>query len=206
MSNLFQRISELLPALHGWCSESKAHTLAAAVLALRPETTVEIGIYGGRSFLPMALAHKEIGRGMIIGIDPWHPHESAKGQINESDHKFWSENLPPGQHASHDRVMNHFLQKLHELGVQNCVNIIRLPSDAVEPPTKIDLLHLDGNHSDQAVRDVERFAPKCRVGALMFVDDIHWSGGGVARAVEKLKATGWAFLYALDTGAVFQRT
>jgi hypothetical protein len=44
-----------------------------------------------------------------------------------------------------------------------------------------------------------------RVGGLLFADDLNWTGGGVLRAVAKLKTMGFIELYRLDTGAMFQR-
>lgn len=79
MKNLFEKIESDL-AIHkdGWCTLEKAYALAAAVIMLRPSLVVEVGIWAGRSFVPMALALKQIGKGQIIGIDPWKAEESPR--------------------------------------------------------------------------------------------------------------------------------
>ena len=79
MKQLFAQIeSELAVHKDGWCSIEKAYALASAIIALRPGVVVEIGIWAGRSLIPMALALKKVGAGKIIGIDPWRAEESAK--------------------------------------------------------------------------------------------------------------------------------
>lgn len=198
MTDLFQRISELLPRLHGWCSVPKAQTLAAAVLALRPALTLEIGIFGGRSFLPMAMAHKETGNGICWGIDPWLPGESVQGQKNKDDVDFW-------QKVDHELVYRDFLSNLGPLGVQNVVKVIRSSSNAILSPPVIDLLHIDGNHGEQAHTDARRFSPAVRIGGLCFLDDLDWAGGGVRRAEAVLKSGGFVLLFTQDTGAMYQK-
>jgi hypothetical protein len=196
---LFETIARVQPKLHGWCSPEKAATLAAAVLAYRPEVVVEIGVFGGSSLIPLALAAKEIGRCKVIAIDPWLAVASVIGQINVEDQRYWSDQ------QRHETVYNDFLRVVSELGLSNIVDIRRAKSDDVEPPPNIGVFHLDGNHSDQAVKDVERFFPKCLVGSLAFVDDEGWAGGGVSRAIAKAKSMGFKELYKLGTGCVMQR-
>ncbi len=166
---------------------------------MRPNVTVEIGVWGGRSFLPLALAHKEIGKGIVIGIDPWSPSESVLGQ-RDVDAKWWMA-------ADHELVRNDFLQKVQEYGVGDMIKIHRLTSDQFDitsVPT-IDILHIDGNHSEQAFKDALKFAPNVRVGGLCFCDDLNWSGGGVLRAHAYLLESGFSELFRMDTGAMLQR-
>lgn len=196
---LFETIARVQPKLHGWCSPEKAATLAAAVLAYRPEVIVEIGVFGGSSLIPLALAAKEIGRCKVIAIDPWLAVASVEGQVNDADRKFWSDQ------AMHENVYNDFLRVISELGLTNTVDVRRAKSDDVEVPANIGLLHTDGNHGEQAVKDIERYFPKCLVGSLAFVDDEHWAGGGVSRAITKAKSMGFKELYKLGTGCVLQR-
>ena len=85
------------------------------------------------------------------------------------------------------------------------MKLIRAKSDDVEPPAIIDLLHVDGSHTIQAQRDVERFAPNVRPGGIVFLDDIHWAGGGVEKAMEKLMSMGFRHLSSRDTGGFFEK-
>lgn len=196
---LFSDIEKLVPTLHGWCSTPKAHTLASMVLALRPKVVVELGVWGGRSLIPMAMAVREVGQGKVYAIDPWSAQASIVGQITDGDKQFW------GNQHNHDVVYADFLHKLHTSGVVEVVEVQRCQSESATVPDGIGLLHVDGNHSDQAIRDVEKYAPKCLPGAFCVMDDIGWTGGGVERAAGRLKSMGWRELYTLDTGAVYQK-
>lgn len=199
MTSLFHNISHELPSITGWCTEEKAIMLASAVVMLRPAVTVEIGVWGGRSLIPMAMAHKAIGYGRIIGIDPWSARASVQGQEREEDTKWWSDQ------SNHEKVYSGFMSHIKRLDLDSSVIILRSASDDVDPPEVIDLWHCDGNHGPQAIRDVERFAPKIRVGGIAFMDDVDWSGGAVGKACEKMVAMGFIPLYRLGTGMVLQR-
>lgn len=195
--------------LEGWCDVAKAQRLAAIVLALRPTVTVEIGVFGGRSLLPMAMAHAVIGHGVAIGIDPWSKAASLAGM--EGVNKEWWDKL------DHELIYQGFMRSANRLIADGWVNVFRGTSDEaiandrekfrgtdsrlVFVPEVIDLLHVDGNHSEQAVKDVDNYATRLRPGGILVMDDIDWAAAAAAR-VRELK---FSFLYALGTGAVFQR-
>jgi len=187
MTNLFLDIADVVPRLNGWCSVNKAQHLAAMVCALQPVTAVEIGVFGGKSLIPMAMAMKRIGKGMIIGIDPWDSQASAEGQTEEH-RKWW------GEVCNHELVYQAFMQAVHKTGTQNCVKIIRKRSDDVEPPPGVQLLHLDGNHGQQAYIDIRRFAPSVVVGGIVVLDDLGWSGGAVGQSEKHLLEHGFIML------------
>jgi hypothetical protein len=58
------------------------------------------------------------------------------------------------------------------------VLVIRNSSEQVWrnlPTLKIDLLHIDGNHSEKAsMRDVELWLPRVPSGGFVVFDDINW--------------------------------
>lgn len=197
MSSLFQTISKVHPTLPGWCPPEKAEALAAMVVALRPRVSVEIGIYGGSSFIPIALAHKENGNGIALGIDPWSEQASVAGEAPE--HVAW------WGKQNHEQIYQGFMAAINRLELQPFIKIARQTSDAAVAPAVIDLLHIDGNHTEQAVRDVAHFATRVRAGGLCVMDDLNWGSGGVKRAETRLLALGFKLLYALGTGAVYQR-
>lgn len=197
MKELFTEIETLVPTLGDWCSVQKAFALAATVLTLRPAVTVEIGVFSGASFLPMAMAHKAIGRGKAYAIDPWMKQASIEGMDKENA-EWWAS-------VDHERIYRNFMAKVGHLGVQDWVAILRSRSNEVEPPQNIGLLHVDGNHGKQAITDVKRFAPNVVIGGICWMDDINWVGGGVETAVGELLKMGFVKLYDMDTGAAFQR-
>jgi predicted O-methyltransferase YrrM len=194
---LFQTIEELIPKMDGWCSVEKAFVLASTVIAFRPKVSVEIGIFGGRSAIPIALAHKYIGYGKLVAIDPWSNEAATEGYSDE--HKAWwaKQDL--------EGIMRRFLQRVDDLQLNDFIDVRRAKSDDVEPPSDTGFVHVDGQHSMQALRDVQRYMAKMPVGSNAALDDVGWVGGGPAAGVQWMLDNGWKQLYPLDTGAIFQR-
>lgn len=202
MTKVFKQIEDWIngtPAPDGWGSVQLGQALAAATFALRPEVCVEIGVYGGRSFLPVAMALKEIGHGIAIGIDPWDPAASIIGQKKE-DAEWW------GSKEMHERVFTNFLGYVSQFALNTFVRIERKRSDEVTVPENIGILSIDGNHGPQALVDIKRYTPKVRVGGIVYLDDLNWHGMAVATGAEWMKQNGWIELYGVDNrGAVLQR-
>lgn len=197
--DVFTRINQAMDqVLDGWCTVEKAHLLAGAILTLKAQTVVEIGVWAGRSLIPMALACQEMKFGKVIGIDPWSTEASVAG-MEGPDMAWW-------KGVSHDDMYRKFLQHLDRFELRDYVTIHRNRSDEVEPPERIDLLHIDGNHSEQAIRDAERFAPRVRLGGVVFCDDIGWVGGAVKTAIGRITQMGFEQTTGVDNGAFFVRT
>jgi hypothetical protein len=195
--SVFQRISEWIPKPPDWCSEVKAHAFAAAVLALRPEVIVEIGVWKGTSCIPFALACREVGKGIVHAIDPWSANASIEGLTGENL-DWWSK-------INHDAIHAEFIGHIKHFWLQDIIRIHRQKSDDMIPPDGIGILHLDGNHSAQAIRDVDRFARNVVPGGLCFMDDLDWANGTVKTAAGNLEAMGFRKMYDLEKGAMFQR-
>lgn len=183
----------------GWCSVEKGLTLAFLVAAIRPTNTVEIGVWCGRSLIPLALAHKHIGHGIVWAIDSWNADASKVGQ-DEANSKWWEDQ------KNHDWAKDECLKNIQTYGVERVVYVIQKQSNDVEPIENVSLLHIDGNHSDQANTDVIRFAPKVSSGGVVVLDDLNWSGDGVRKAERSLFDMGFIQLFNIGTGAVYLKT
>lgn len=171
MTPLFRQLEGLTPTLPGWCSVSKSQHLASMVIALHAKTSVEIGVFAGRSLFGMALAHKHIGHGLVIGIDPWTKAAATEGYTGENETWWGGLNL--------EKIYQDFVRKVSEMGCNNVVQVVRKKSDDFDPPPIIDILSLDGQHTEQAAIDVARYAPKIRVGGLIVLDDMTWVNNGI---------------------------
>lgn len=190
--HVFNRIVEELEhgGITGWCSLQKALELAAAVIALRPKVVLETGVWGGRSLLPMALACEAIDSGIVIGIDPWSPAASSEGYAG-TNAEWWGK-------QDHETVYNAFVGHISRLGLKNRVAIERAKSDDAMVPASLDLCHLDSQHTDQATREVHKFASRVRVGGIVVMDDVEWHNDGVksvAQAIEELLKLGFIELH-----------
>lgn len=198
LKSLYAQIIESNPKLHGWATIEKAITLANLIVATRPKVVLEIGVWGGRSFIPMALACKRIGHGTVIGVDPWDASISAAGQVTEPDKKWWSE-------QNHELVYQSFLYHLNRFDLGRWSEIHRMRSDDFNGLTELNLLHLDGNHGPQAVTDIKHFGPMISDCGLCVLDDTNWTGESVANAGQWLLDNGFVELHPLGTGKVYMK-
>lgn len=181
---LFSLICTTIPTMDGWCSVEKACALASLTLAMRPISVVEIGVWGGRSLLPMAFAMQHIGSGMITGIDPYSPQESANGQFS-ADEKWWSQ-------QDHKAIRDKFLQFVKMFKIEGHVRLVEQPSGKVDTSNmKVQILHSDGNHGESALHDAEKYGPTVQLGGLVICDDIGWTGGSVLRSIDEYESQGF---------------
>lgn len=190
MKQLLETISRFIVSTpDGWCSEHKSFTLATLATALRPSLCVEIGVWSGRSLIPVAMALSRNNYGKIVGIDPWDAKVSGEG-MEGVNFKWWTT-------VDHERIYREFMQRLKDWGVEEQCQILRSRSDDVNlighPP--IGILHCDGNHSAQAERDVSRFAPLVQMGGFVVLDDLNWEGGAVSQSAVKLSSMGFNEIY-----------
>lgn len=177
----------------GWCWEEKAIKLAEAVWTLRPNLTVEVGVFGGKSFIPMAavVAHLESGAGTPLpsyeahGIDPWSAVAAVKDNEGTAHEPFW------GNQGMLDGVYNRACQAVDRLQGRS-VRLFRETSEQAFGRYKdnsIGVLSMDANHADpQSFADVQRWWPKLKSGGLFVMDDTAWESQ--ARAVAWLKERG----------------
>ncbi len=204
---LMTQIAQILPEGGDWCDRVKAQTLAALVLGLRPTVLCEIGVWTGGSLIPMLLALRAVQaldavRGATtprrgIAIDAWSPEASCADQ-GSADRAWWGA-------QPHGDAKQTFLDRLARHGLTSLCEVVHAPSNEAPVPARIDLLHLDGNHGEQAVRDVERFAPAIDTGGVLVLDDLGWTGGYVSVARTRALDLGFRELYLLGTGIVLQR-
>ena len=169
--------------LDGWCSYNKAAILIDLIALAKPEVVVEIGVWGGKSLVPMACALKANKKGRVYGIDPWNPIESLQHIMDGSNINYWSR-------ADHEAVLNHLVDKIGKFQLGDHVELIRATSAMADEIPGIDILHIDGNHSDPTTYlDVTKWVPLVKKGGWIIFDDMTWFENGVytaARAVEWL--------------------
>lgn len=164
---------QAMDQLDGWCSKFKASVLMDLVLMLKPENVVEIGVFGGKSAVPMAIACKANKKGWVIGIDPWSATSSAEG-MDGQNLDWWSS-------INHENIYQGLATKIKKFGLENHLLLERSTSEAAAPIQNIDILHIDGNHSEKtAVFDVLKWVPFVRKGGVIIMDDINWSGPKIA--------------------------
>jgi len=171
--------------LDGWCSYNKAALLIDLIALVKPEKVVEIGVWGGKSLVPMACALKANKKGKIYGIDPWNPIESLQYVTENANINYWSR-------ADHEGVLRNLQDKIEKFQLEEQIDLIRSTSAEAPEIGEIDILHIDGNHSDATTfLDVTKWVPLVKKGGWIIFDDMTWFENGVftaARAVAWLDA------------------
>jgi predicted O-methyltransferase YrrM len=197
-SGLLQQIERLVPTLGGWAIPEKCCEFAATIMSTRPKITVELGTWMGRGAFSMALAHRFVGSGKVWVVDPWSAGASVQGQVG-ADAEWW------GKQESHEMAYQQFCTSMRELQLDEWIHLQRATSDEAEIPPAIGLLIVDGNHGPQALKDVERWAPAVTGGGIVYLDDLHWTGGAVEAAGARLVEMGFEARFERDQGIFYQR-
>ena len=164
-------ISRELPAMLGWCSAEKARRLSA--LARDQQFCVELGVFGGRSLIAIALGLRD-GRNecaRVDGIDPFTPAAALEGTNDPANNDWW-------QKIDYEAVARSAQEALYRLDLVWCAHIIRMRSRDVVGfygDGTVDLLHQDSNHSEEvSCEEVSAWAPKIRSGGYWVFDDTDW--------------------------------
>jgi len=172
MQYLKQAISEALPQMEGWCSPEKAQAMMDLIFEIKPKICVEIGVFGGASIIPTAIALKYLDQGKIYAIDPWSNQEYTDSCSNPNDvnRKWW-------ESVDMNYIYHYFLGQLRKYNVHNqCIVLKEKSTTAVEKIKEtIDILHIDGNHAELVVsKDIELYFPKVKQGGYIWLDDVLW--------------------------------
>lgn len=156
-------------ALEGWCSPQKSLLLYSLARAHKPQTVVEIGIYGGRSIVPIAAALKDNGIGQVYGIETWSGSAAVSYRTNIANDFWW-------QNIDFPKLKGDFLQFVVQHQLQDTIRVIESASDRCGGLfDRIDMLHIDGGHSTYgAAQDVVNYVSKVPSGGIIIYDDINW--------------------------------
>ena len=189
VDNLIETITNHLP---GWCTEAKAKRIMRIVVAAEARLVVELGVFGGRSFVPLALGVKAVSpTGKAIGLDPYEAAPTLEGTNDPANDKYWAAmDFAPIAAAAQ--------RGIEQAGVAEIATLVRKRSlDAVadfEDGT-IDVLHQDSNHSEEvSCAEVDAWVRKIRPGGVWIVDDANWPSTQAAQ--RKLASLGFTPLEA----------
>lgn len=189
-----QQAFDFMDELEGWCTKGKASVLIDLVFMLQPKIIVEIGVWGGKSLIPMAHALKKLNNGKAYGIDPWNSQESAAG-MDGINYEWWSR-------VDHTKILKGLEEKIIKFSLTKQIELVQATSESAPPIENIDILHIDGNHSEKAsTLDVQKWVPLVNRGGIIIFDDITWGTNRAAvewldnnciRFVEFRETNDWA--------------
>lgn len=162
--------SHILP-LSGWCTEEKMQRLYDLVTESDSMITVELGVFGGRSLFPMAIAHKDKDSGKAFGFDPYVKEACVEGTNDPKNDEWWQSVDLEGIYKD----ANDFIVTNH---LENYCALIRERSDEAYKHFQddtIDILHQDSNHNTETItKELELWIPKIKVGGYWINDDCDW--------------------------------
>ena len=127
------------------------------VALLKPSLLVELGVDRGESYFAFCQAAVENQTGTrAFGIDAWRGDQHAGG-YDETTFAQVSAHNRANYEAFSTLLRSRFDEALETFG-----------------PESIDVLHIDGLHTEEAVRhDVEAWLPKLRPGGLLLLHDVN---------------------------------
>ena len=180
MTSLRTQTADLLKQIPidfgGGCSVSKAYVMAYLIRRFGMKTSLDIGVYRGRSLMPQALAHKLYTGGTAYGVDPW----SAE-QAKENDNVKLKEKIDQFLVETDFEAIYREVDRLRKTqGFENHCQLVRETSmDAARYFGKknitFDLIHIDGNHDTAPVlKDVELYLPLLNPEGFIVMDDVSW--------------------------------
>jgi hypothetical protein len=181
-STIYTKIDDVVPSLEGWCPVDKAKHMVDIILKLKNPICVELGVFAGRSLLPIAWACQAVG-GQVTGVDPWSASASLDGVNAKENDEWWGK-------IDYDFFYNYTITLMKTHGVNDIVRLFRETSShavrSFEDKT-IAFLHQDGNHSEEiTVQEVRDWVPKIKSGGYWVFDDANWS---TTRAAQELLET-----------------
>jgi hypothetical protein len=198
MSNINAEIERLLGGIPidfgGGCSLEKACLMAYLIQRFKMATTLDIGVYRGRSLFPQALAHRSFTGGVAYGVDPWSSEEAVENDnvaLKEKIDCFVRETDYDAVYASVESV-----RRTAELD-KHCRLTRKTSADAADDfrreGLRFDLIHIDGNHDTAIVlKDVELYVPLLAERGFLVMDDISWES---VRPAYELVAARMAHVY-----------
>lgn len=180
-----------LPTIPGWCTKTKCTEMMDLIFQVKPDVCVEIGVYGGSSLFPTAVALKYLNKGVVYGIDPWDTAEFSKYSTAYDTHLNWWRTID--MNSMYQQTMN--MVKTNDL--QKHCTILRMTSEAAAPLIpSIDILHIDGTHLDEEdLVHVTQYLPKVKIGGYVWYNG--WSTS--PKAYEYVKKTCY-IRKVIDTG------
>ncbi len=191
-------IASTLLQIPGWCVVEKGQRMAE--IARGEETCVELGVFGGRGLVSMAMGLRDAGHGRAFGIDPYTASACLEGSNDPANMEWWST-------LDYESIAKSAQDLLGHLGLSAYAWLIRSRSaDAVRMfhDSSVDVLHQDSNHSmEVSCEEVMLWTPKVKPGGYWIFDDTDWPS--TKKAQEVLLGRGYREVEDHEKWKIYQR-
>jgi hypothetical protein len=168
-----EAIDHYIPQMAGWSTPQKCKTLVRCITKTMPYNSLEIGIFGGRALISMGFAHRQTGKGIAIGLDPWKHEACEEGSNDEANNDWW-------RSIDLHWIYAGFVKQVLDHSLLNYVEWLRLDSKKAlsflkETHGPFGVIHQDGNHSEEvSLWEVDAYAPLLVSGGYWVMDDTNW--------------------------------
>ncbi|HEX2583066.1 MAG TPA: class I SAM-dependent methyltransferase [Chlamydiales bacterium] len=180
---------EVIKALENkWCTKEKAELIMDLILLERCQNCVEIGVFDGGSFLPIAATLNYLHQGKAYAIDPWSNWQATRYMAETDPNKEWWGTVDM------DWVYKAYKRMLKEWKLESyCVTFKETSESAVGKVRDIDFLHFDGNYSKAtSLFDAREYLPQVKIGGYILFSNLFLSVNGDQPKMD-------AFFYLLDS-------
>lgn len=152
----------------------KVYEMASLIRQFKIKSSVDIGVYRGRSLFPQAFVHKKFTRGIVYGVDPWDAEEAKEMDNPElfNEIEAWRKT------TDFEGIFREVSAMSREFG-RHCKIVRKTSREASEDfkrqGIRFGVVHIDGNHDTaRALEDVRSYLPLLHSGGFMVLDDISW--------------------------------
>lgn len=176
--NAEKQIRQWCDTLPGWCTFEKAmrlYQLAFDAITEIPHpyhVSLELGVFGGRSLFPIALAHKHAMRGCAIGIDTWDNVAPLSDENNKANNEWWA-TVPIGEvreQCYRDRDHFKLMDRCRLFTVRTTD-----PDMVFLVQGKLILIHQDSSHNFSTIKaELDAWASHLAPGGYWVTDDNDW--------------------------------
>lgn len=180
--------------IEGWCTKEKAIKMAELITD-DTKLCVELGVFGGRSLLPLGIMCK----GDVVGIDAWKVESSLTGINDKTNDEWWAK-------IDYNKMKNYTHNLMKKYNCNNVKLIQMESSEAIKffADESISFLHQDSNHSEKiSCVEVELYHKKVKKNGIWVFDDTNWET--TKKAQELLVSYDYIEIYDSGTWKIYKR-
>lgn len=164
-----EKSKELMSHIQGKCSEKKAEALISLMWFMKPKVVVELGVFAGKSLLPIAFTLQQLNKGKIYGIDPW---SNDRSKLTELEKKLAGE-------IDQQKILQDLKEHVQMLGLEEHVQLIQAEFSKKSPVEPVDVLHIDRLLSKgSSLNEIAKWVGLVRLGGAVIFDDMPWGEVG----------------------------
>jgi hypothetical protein len=171
-----------------------------AELSYGAELCVELGVFGGRSLISIALGLARSGFGRVDGIDPFAAAAALEGTNDPANSAWWS-------NLDYEAVSRSAQEAIYRLKLMPYAHLVRMYSRDVAAfydDASVSLLHQDSNHSAEiSCEEVALWTPKIRPGGYWILDDANWAS--TQKAQREIETRGFVVIEDHESWKVYRK-